>query len=244
VEGSGVGAVGNADNFNYLYQSLNGDGQIVAHVASQDNTDGSAQAGIMIRETLSPGSKHAAMLITPSTGILFERRLATGGATSVTVFSGVAAPYWLKLVRSGSTVTGFRSADGKSWTRLGSAASVPMATSVYVGLAVASNSNVAVSQANFDNLNLGPKANAGPDQTITLPATATLSRTTSDDGLPAGTLTYSWRKISGPGTVTFAGTSTSDTIATFSQAGVYVLRLTANDSKLAGTDDITITVNP
>jgi hypothetical protein len=198
----------------------------------------------MIRETLDPGSKHAAMLVTPSNGILFERRLATSGGTSLTVVSGLAAPYWLKLTRSGNTLTGFRSADGKSWTRVGSAASVPMATSVYVGLAVSSNSNVAVSQANFDSLNLGPKANAGPDQTITLAGTATLSRTTSDDGLPAGTLTYSWRKISGPGTATFTGTSTSDTAATFSQAGAYVLRLTTNDSKLSATDDITITVNP
>jgi hypothetical protein len=242
VGGSGVGVVSNADNFNYLYQPLNGDGQIVVHVASQDNTDGSAQAGIMIRETLNPGSKHAAMLITPSNGILFERRLATGGGTSLTVFSGVAAPYWLKLVRTGNTFVGYRS-DGTSWTRVGSA-TVTMATSVYVGLAVSSNSNVAVSQASFDNLNLAPKANAGPDQTITLPATATLSRATIDDGLPAGTLTYSWKKVSGPGTITFAGTKTSDTIATFSQAGVYVLRLTTNDSKLSASDNITMTVNP
>ena len=243
VGGSGVGVVSNADSFNYLYQPLNGNGQIVVRVATQDNTGGSAQAGIMVRETLDPTSKHAAMLITPSNGILFERRLATGGATSQTVFSGVAAPYWLKLVRAGNTLTGFRSADGSSWTRLG-ADTVTMATSVYVGLAVASSSNVAVSQASFDNLNLGPSAYAGPDQTIVLPSTATLSRTATDDGLPAGTLSYSWRKISGPGTVTFAGTSTSDTVATFSAAGVYTLRLTANDSKLSSTSDMTVTVNP
>jgi N-acetylneuraminic acid mutarotase len=243
VGGSGVGVVSNADSFNYLYQPLNGNGQIVVRVATQENTGGSAQAGIMVRETLDPTSKHAAMLITPSNGILFERRLATGGATSQTVFSGVAAPYWLKLVRAGNKLTGFLSADGSSWTRLG-ADTVTMATSVYVGLAVASSSNVAVSQAGFDNLNLGPKANAGPNQTIALSSTATLSRTATDDGLPAGTLSYSWRKISGPGTVTFAGTSTSDTVATFSAAGVYTLRLTVNDSKLSSTSDMTVTVNP
>jgi hypothetical protein len=243
VGGSGVGAVGNADNFNYLYQPLNGDGQIVVRIATQGNTDGSAQAGMMVRETLDPTSKHAALLITPSNGILFERRLATGGATSQTVFSGIAAPYWLKLVRAGNTLTGYRSPDGSRWARLGSS-TVTMATSVYVGLAVASNSNVAVSQAGFDNLNLGPKASAGPNQTIVLPSTATLSRAASDDGLPGGTLSYSWRKINGPGTVTFAGTSTSDTIATFSAAGVYTLGLTVNDSKLSSTSDMTITVNP
>jgi hypothetical protein len=242
VGGSGVGVVSNADNFNYLYQPLNGDGQIVVRVATQGNTDGSAQAGMMVRETLDPTSKHAAMLITPSNGILFERRLATGGATSQTVFSGFAVPYWLKLVRAGNTLTGYRSADGSSWTRLGSA-TVTMATSVYIGLAVASNSNVAVSQAGFDNLNLGPKANAGPNQTIVLPNTATLSRAATDDGLPGGTLSYSWRKINGPGTVSFAGTRTSDTVATFSAAGVYTLGLTVNDSKLSNTSYMTVTVN-
>jgi Kelch motif protein/K319-like protein len=244
VGGSGVGAAGNADNFNYLYQPLKGDGQIIVRVATQDNTGSSAQAGIMVRETLDPTSKHAAMLITPSNGILFGRRLSTGGATSQTVFSGVAAPYWLKLVRAGNTFTGYRRADGGTWTRLGSNTVITMTGTVYVGLAVASSSNVAVSQAGFDNLNLGPKANAGADQTIVLPSTATLSRTATDDGLPAGTLGYTWRKINGPGNVTFAGTSTSDTVATFSAAGVYTLRLTANDSQLLSTDDMTITVNP
>jgi hypothetical protein len=243
VGGSGVGVASNADNFNYLYQPLNGDGQIVVRVATQGNTGGSAQAGIMVRETLDPTSKHAAMLITPSNGILFERRLATGGATSQTVFSGIAAPYWLKLVRAGNKLTGFRSADGRRWTQLG-ADTVTMATSAYVGLAVASSSNLALSQASFDNLNLGPHVSAGPDQTIALANPATLTRVASDDGLPAGTLSYTWRQASGPGTVTFSSTSTSDTTATFSAAGVYTLTLTASDTNLSATSNVNITVTP
>jgi PKD repeat protein len=119
-----------------------------------------------------------------------------------------------------------------------------MATSVYVGLAVASSSNVAVSQASFDNLNLGPKVSAGPDQTIALANPATLTRVASDDGLPVGTLSYVWRKQNGPGTVTFSSTSTSDTTATFSAAGVYTLTLTANDTNLSATSNVNITVTP
>ena len=94
-------------------------------------------------------------------------------------------------------------------------------------------------------VNKAPTVNAGPDQTITLPATASLSGTASDDGLPnpPATLTTTWSKVSGPGTVTFANASARATTATFSTSGSYVLRLTASDSALSATDDIAITVN-
>jgi hypothetical protein len=50
--------------------------------------------------------------------------------------------------------------------------------------------------------------------------------------------------VSGPGTVTFGNASAVDTSASFSQAGTYVLRLSADDSALTGTDEVTITVQP
>jgi uncharacterized repeat protein (TIGR03806 family) len=94
--------------------------------------------------------------------------------------------------------------------------------------------------------NVAPIANAGADQTITLPATANLSGSASDDGLPTppAALAYAWSKVSGPGTVTFGNANAASTNATFSVAGAYVLRLTANDSALTGSDDVAITVNP
>ena len=93
--------------------------------------------------------------------------------------------------------------------------------------------------------NTPPVVNAGPDQTITLPANATLDGTVTDDGLPnpPGAVTTTWTKVSGPGTVTFADANAIDTNASFSTAGTYTLRLTANDSALTGSDDITVTVN-
>jgi hypothetical protein len=93
--------------------------------------------------------------------------------------------------------------------------------------------------------NLAPVVNAGPDQTITLPATASLSGTATDDGLPnpPGKLTTTWSTVSGPGTVTFGNASALATTASFSAAGSYVLRLTANDGALSTSDDIAITVN-
>jgi uncharacterized protein YjiK len=91
-----------------------------------------------------------------------------------------------------------------------------------------------------------PQVSAGPDQTITLPAGATLDGTVTDDGLPnpPGSVTTTWTKQSGPGTVTFGNANAVDTTATFSQAGTYVLRLTASDSALSAFDELTVTVNP
>ena len=58
-----------------------------------------------------------------------------------------------------------------------------------------------------------------------------------------GRVTTTWSKVSGPGTVTFGNPNAVDTTASFSAAGTYVLRLTANDSLLSSSDDITVTVN-
>jgi hypothetical protein len=92
--------------------------------------------------------------------------------------------------------------------------------------------------------NQAPTANAGPDQTITFPASATLNGTASDDGSPAGsTLTTAWSKVSGPGTVTFGNIAARSTTASFSLAGAYVLRLTATDGVLSTADTISISVN-
>jgi poly(3-hydroxybutyrate) depolymerase len=93
--------------------------------------------------------------------------------------------------------------------------------------------------------NHAPVVNAGSDQTITLPASANLSGSVTDDGLAPGSAspTAAWSKISGPGTVTFGNANAAVTTATFSAAGTYVLRLTGSDSVLNTTDDVTVTVN-
>src|SRR4029453_16764835 len=98
---------------------------------------------------------------------------------------------------------------------------------------------------NASSGNQAPVVNAGSDQTVTLPNSANLSGTATDDGLPTppGTLTTTWSKASGPGTVSFGDPSALSTTATFSAAGTYVLRLTADDSALQTSDDLTVTVN-
>lgn len=93
--------------------------------------------------------------------------------------------------------------------------------------------------------NAAPVVNAGQDQTITLPSSANLDGTVTDDGLPnpPGTVTTSWTKISGPGTVSFGDSNAVDTTASFSAQGTYTLRLTASDSAVSSSDDVIVTVN-
>ncbi|MBN2712132.1 MAG: carbohydrate-binding protein, partial [Planctomycetes bacterium] len=86
--------------------------------------------------------------------------------------------------------------------------------------------------------------NAGADQTIVLPINSiSLDATVTDDGLPSGTLSCQWSRVSGTGTVTFGSATSVDTTAAFSAAGDYVLRLTANDGQLSASDDVTVTVD-
>ncbi len=93
--------------------------------------------------------------------------------------------------------------------------------------------------------NQAPQVNAGADQTITLPASANLSGTVTDDGLPnpPGAVTITWSKDSGPGDVAFSTPNAKTTTATLSASGVYVLRLIASDGQLGASATVTITVN-
>jgi hypothetical protein len=70
-------------------------------------------------------------------------------------------------------------------------------------------------------VNQAPQVSAGADQTITLPAAASLSGSAGDDSLPAGSsLTYSWSQVSGPGAALFVSAASAVTAVTFSVAGV------------------------
>lgn len=90
--------------------------------------------------------------------------------------------------------------------------------------------------------NTAPTVNAGADLTALVSIAANLDATVVDDGNPSGTLTTTWSRVSGPGNVVFGNVAAVDTTATFSAMGVYVLRLTANDSSAASADDVTVTV--
>jgi regulation of enolase protein 1 (concanavalin A-like superfamily) len=151
AKGSGADIWGTVDAFHFVYKPMSGDGVIVARVATIQNTNAWAKAGVMIRETLATGSTHALMLASASKGSLFERRVATKGVTTSTAGPATAPPLWVKLERIGNTFNAYTSTDGVTWLLVGSD-TVVMAPNVYVGFAVSSHTATAVAQATFDNV--------------------------------------------------------------------------------------------
>jgi len=131
----------NCDDFTYIYKTLSGNGAMVARVTSVGaGTSTWAKGGVMIRDSINGGSKHAMMVITAGggNGASFQYRSTIDGASANTDSTAVvAAPYWVKLERAGDVLTGSLSADGKTWSTLGST-TLPMADPVLIGLAASS----------------------------------------------------------------------------------------------------------
>jgi hypothetical protein len=91
-------------------------------------------------------------------------------------------------------------------------------------------------------LNQPPTANAGSDQTLTLP---TNSVTFSGSGTDAdGSISsYQWSEISGPSSASISNSNSASTDVTGLAEGVYQFKLTVTDDKGAtGTSTVTITV--
>ncbi len=154
VSGSGADIWKAADEFRYVFQALQGDGEITAHVTGQTNTDPWAKAGVMIRQSLSDDSKHAMVIVSAENGVAFQRRAAAGGSSNTVAYgSKVVAPHWVRLVRRGDLFEGYESVDGQSWTKLGSTM-IAMGESVYIGLAVTAHHDGLLSTANFENVKI------------------------------------------------------------------------------------------
>jgi hypothetical protein len=141
------------DEFRYAFKVLNGAGSIVARLESVENTNEWAKAGVMIRETLEAGSAHAMMVVTPGSGVSFQRRPDAGGASADDTTAGIAAPYWVKIERdlAGNFKT-YSSADGSSWQMQGAAEQIQMSANVYIGLAVTSHDAALTCRAVFTNV--------------------------------------------------------------------------------------------
>jgi regulation of enolase protein 1 (concanavalin A-like superfamily) len=160
VKGAGADIWGTADAFRFSYRQLQGDGTITARVASLTGTQAWAKAGVMIRESLAPGSAHGLMLVSIGKGVAFQRRVATGGVTTNTGSTG-AAPKWVRLTRSGQVITASVSSDGATWTTVGQD-TFSMGSSVLIGFAVSSHDSGSLATATFDNVTLPSAAPALP----------------------------------------------------------------------------------
>jgi regulation of enolase protein 1 (concanavalin A-like superfamily) len=158
VQGSGADIWYNADAFRYVFQALTGDCSITARVLNMQDTASWAKAGVMIRETLDPASQYVINFMSPVNGAALQERNGTGASASgVTASSGLAAPYWVRLVRAGNVFTSYVSPDGSNWVLTGTT-TVAMNANVYVGLAVCSVNNGTLCEAQFDNVSFSSSA--------------------------------------------------------------------------------------
>ena len=160
MTGSGADIWYAADEFHYAFKTLSGVGSIVAQVLSVDNTNAWAKAGVMIRETLEPGSKFAAVYITPGNGCRFQARTdtdidATSDTSVVTAEqTAITAPYWVKLERDvAGNFRGYYSTDGSNWKAMSwNPQNILMSSNIYVGLALTAHNAGATCQAKFSNV--------------------------------------------------------------------------------------------
>ncbi|HZY62994.1 MAG TPA: Ig-like domain repeat protein, partial [Edaphobacter sp.] len=188
VNGAGTSIGGTADQFNYVYQAVTGTNYtITARVVSLTNTNSGAQAGVMIRETLDANSVMANINLTPANGVTWIYRSATaaGGSRS----PGLVTPYWVRVVRNGSTFTGYYSSDGVTWTQQGTI-SMTMADNANIGLVVSSRASSELATGVFDNVS------------VTMPSNQALAITPQ----PA-TTTYGSANTTLAATVTFSGST-------------------------------------
>lgn len=183
-----------ADRFTFVHQPLDGDGTLTVRVASLVGSvtpagpppDGApaapaappapvtgepepwAKAGLMVKSGTTPGAGYAAIMVTGGHGVRMQHDFTHDVA-------GPATARWLRLTRTGGTVTGYASDDGASWTEVGSAR--VEGSTVAAGLFVASPAHEEFEQF------LGGTSSVGAMST----ATAVFAGFTATGTRPGGT---------------------------------------------------------
>ena len=260
VNGAGADIWGSADAFRYVYQTLSGDGHIIARVVSMQNTNSFAKAGVMLRESVAAGAAHVVLDVRPDGSVEFMTRPSAGGATTYLAGALQTAPTWLKLARSGVTVTAYVSSNGSTWTTLGSTP-LSIATTATLGLIVSSHDPSTSNTSTFDNVAVasttattptpppasplpGPWTNKDVGSTG-LAGSASVSNGTftvkgagADIWGTADAFQYVYQPLSGDGQIVSRVTAVQNT-NTFAKAGVML-----RDTTAAGSPHVLLDVRP
>ena len=164
------------DSFSFVRQPLTGNGTITARVTALTGEHANlsagpaqvgngntvpglaawAKAGIIIKQSTHQGSAYAAMMVTGSNGVRMQYNY-TGDIAGLPGSVSAAHPRWLRLTRSGDTITGYDSADGTHWTQVGTVRLTGLPSTVQVGM-FATSPNYTVTQSSFG----GGSSNSGP----------------------------------------------------------------------------------
>jgi Immunoglobulin domain len=158
VNGAGTNFSGStADQFRYVYQTMVGDGSIIAKINSQSGTNANALTGIIIRETTQTGSSFMAAARRGDGNMVVRSRTSTGAATTtVTNSATFTLPnYWLELVRSGNNISALTSTNGTAWVAF-KTNTITMATNITFGLFVTSGNTNILDSDTFTNITAVP----------------------------------------------------------------------------------------
>ncbi|HWQ92160.1 MAG TPA: hypothetical protein VN673_10845, partial [Clostridia bacterium] len=166
VQGSDIW--GTADGFNFLYEQKNGDFDVVVRQKSIDHSSHWAKGGLMVRETLTPGSRHWNVLNTPQASDGIQAVDGSGMGASLiqcgvrNTIDGASAEWpvtlvnppgpaypnaWLRLKRTGNLLQAYSSVDGVTWLLRGEqdpstvGAMTPLPAQVFVGIAATGHNN-------------------------------------------------------------------------------------------------------
>jgi FG-GAP-like repeat len=155
VEGSGADIWGTDDAFHYVYRQMPQDGYMTVRVADVIGSQSWTKVGLMIRESAATNARHYSLFATETKGIVYQRRLTTGGTSLNTTIASGSAPIRFRITRTGTTVrleSGVASGDGGSvnWSTIDTAsfASGP----VLIGLAVTSHAAGQLATGVFDTV--------------------------------------------------------------------------------------------
>lgn len=148
LEGAGGDIFNNADAFHFHHHPLVGDGSMVVTVSSISDTHQWAKAGLMIRESTAPGSRHVYIGLTPSGVVEFLRREVEGGSTTPVAFpAGIGNTF--KVARVGNVFTVYCQYSGSdSWTQMGQV-TMDLKPDVLIGFAVTSHNPSVLNKAYF-----------------------------------------------------------------------------------------------
>jgi hypothetical protein len=252
----GTDLAGTADAFHFVYQTLAGDGTIVANVAALLKPAGATRTlgGVTFRTDLTAGSAHATMTITSEGEAQFRRRATAGGATASNSAPTTFAPQWLKLVRAGNVFTAYLSANGTTWTQVSTPQTITLSNTVYVGLvALRNGSSAATGVARFENVAVTappPPPNTAPDARgdqvriaagviTTVQHTTLLSNDFDANGDPRTITSFNTAGMAGTLSCPAGGTYCTYTSPFSSYRGVTSYTYTVSDGR-GGTDTATV----
>lgn len=168
VKGSGVGIAGHADQFQYLYHAIAGDGEISAHLLSQSSHLAQARAGVVFRGGRAAGARFVFLGTSPDGSIHFRVRDAEGELPEDSVITEKGS--YFKLRRQGDLVLAFLSENGEVWKQVAQTA-IHLPEDTLAGLASTARDNGAPNQARFDYVNVSRSDAAWDGAPVSLPGT-------------------------------------------------------------------------